>query len=120
MKKLALLCCIFSGLLAGKAIADEKWKHLNDAPPESVKRMVAEAINLAEDDKYEESIAKFKQAIAIAPNYARAHIEYFYIRDFFLGQRAEVLTEYQELLSREPGHPVYLMAIYQSARIDFA
>jgi len=120
MKKLTLLYCVFSLLSASDAFGDDKWKRLNDPPPEAVKLMVAEAINLAEDDKFEESIAKFKQAIADAPNYARAHLEYFYIRSFFLGQFAEVQKEYQQLLSRYPDHPIYLMAIYQRAGIEYA
>lgn len=88
-----------------------KGQELNVPPPESVRKMVKQAIELAECDQAEKAIATFKKAISLAPNYLKAHSEYIRVKTYLLENYDEVRAEYESLMAKEPDNPVYPMAL---------
>jgi thiol-disulfide isomerase/thioredoxin len=95
-----------------------KGQALNLSPQSTARELVKKAVLLAESDKPLASVATLKKALAISPNYLRAHIDYRNIKANFLDQYDEVEAEYQALIKRFPNNPVYLMATYLDSDIE--
>jgi len=88
-----------------------KRQELNVSPPESVPKMVKQAIELAECAQAGKAIATLKKVISLAPNYLKAHSEYIRVKTYLLEKYDEVRAEYESLMAREPDNPVYPMAL---------
>jgi thiol-disulfide isomerase/thioredoxin len=106
------------GMRQGEALVD-KGQSLNEPPPDEARALMMRGVELAQNDRLDESVATLKKALSLAPNYLRAHIEYRNIRENFLGQIDEVEAEYGRLMKREPDNPVYLMAVYYRSNGSF-
>jgi thiol-disulfide isomerase/thioredoxin len=91
--------------------AYQKGQDLNMAPPEAIGAMVKQAVELAERDRPEESVAILRKAIAMAPNYLKAHAEYIRVQTYLLERYDDVRAEYESLMAREPNNPIYPMAL---------
>ena len=99
-------------ILQSGIFAADKGEHLNTPPPDAAKQLLEQGIKLAENDRPIEALDKFKKAIAIAPNYVKAHSQYIKTRVYFLGQYDEVMAEYEKYMRQEPDNPVYPMAVF--------
>jgi peroxiredoxin/Tfp pilus assembly protein PilF len=111
MRKTIINLCALCLLFSFRGYAYQKGESLNVQPSESVRRMVRDAVELAERDKTSEALKVLKKAISLAPNYLQAHSEYIRIRTYFLEQYDEVKSEYDGLIEKEPDNPVYPMAL---------
>jgi thiol-disulfide isomerase/thioredoxin len=113
MRKTIWSYVLFSLLILGSNVrAHDKGQHLNQPPPPAVRELVKRAVVLAESDKAWAAIAALKKALALAPDYLPAHVEYRNVKANFLGRSDEVEAEYRSLIKRFPRNPVYLMALY--------
>src|SRR5262245_18867937 len=82
-----------------------------DSPaPKAARDLVKRGIDLAGRDRIDEAVATVKKAIATAPNFFEAHLEYIRLKADFQGKIDEVKAEYEALTVKEPDNPVYLMA----------
>jgi thiol-disulfide isomerase/thioredoxin len=93
------------------ALTKNDGSELNQPPPPAAVGLVKRAVILAESDKPLAAIAALRKAMALAPNYLQAHIEYRNVKANFLNRQDEVDAEYQALIKRFPRNPVYLMAV---------
>lgn len=90
----------------------DRGRHLNQPPPFAVRETVKRAVLLAESDKPRVAIAALKKALAKAPYYLQAHVEYQNVKANYLNRSDEVEAEYRSLIKRFPQNPVYFMAFY--------
>jgi thiol-disulfide isomerase/thioredoxin len=112
MKKSLLALCLTCVLLTiANGFGNFDKKKLNAPIPKTAQNLVAKSLHLAERDQFEEAIAALRQAIALAPNYVNAHAEYIQIKSNFMWQYDEARKEYESLMKKEPGNPVYPMAL---------
>jgi len=111
MKKIIIRLCVVCFLFGFRVDAYQKGESLNAPPPESIRKMVKDAVELAEREKTSEALRILKKAISRAPQYLQAHAEYIRIRAYFLEQYDEVRSEYDRLIIKEPDNPVYPMAL---------
>lgn len=89
-------------------------KSLSAAIPLKARTLLKSGQKLViEQDKINEGLAQIKQAINLAPNFVTAHSEYVRIRTYWLDQAADVQAEYEALMKKEPGNPVYPLALAQ-------
>jgi hypothetical protein len=83
-----------------------------DAPaPKAARALVKRGTELAGRDRLDEAVATLKKAIAAAPNFFEAHLEYIRLKANFQGKIDEVKAEYDALMTKEPDNPVYPMAL---------
>jgi len=88
-----------------------------DAPaPKVARALVKRGIDLAGRDRIDEAVATLKKAIAAAPNFFEAHLEYIRLKADFQGKIDEVKAEYESLMVKEPDNPVYPMALAVALR----
>jgi thiol-disulfide isomerase/thioredoxin len=92
-----------------------RGQHLNQPSPLAVREMVKRAVLLAESNKPRLAIAVLKKALAKAPDYLQAHLEYQNVKANYLNRSDEVEAEYRSLTKRFPQNPVYFMAFYLRA-----
>ena len=83
--------------------------------PASAQALVKQGLELVNHDKFDEAMAAFKKAVAIAPRYLKAHAEYVRTRAYFQEAYNEVRIEYEALMAKEPNNPVYPMALVLGA-----
>jgi thiol-disulfide isomerase/thioredoxin len=100
-------------LLTSFAQAFDDGQRLNDPPPRMVRVLIRRAILLAERDRPGAALATIKKALALSPNYLRAHLEYRNIKANYLERLDEVNAEYHTLMRKHPENPVYRMAVYR-------
>jgi peroxiredoxin len=86
---------------------EERW---NVPPPPKAVALVTQAEDLAERNDFNKALASARQAVAVAPAYLKAHLEYIRVSVNFLGQFDRVKAEYDSLILSEPNNPVYLFA----------
>lgn len=111
MRKIFINLCAVCLLFSFRGYADQKGESLNVPSSESVRKMVRDAVELAERGKTSEALRVLKKAISLAPDYVQAHAESIRIRTYFLEQYDEVRSEYDRLIQKEPDNPVYPMAL---------
>jgi peroxiredoxin len=111
MRKIIINICALCLLFSFRGYADQKGESLNVSYPESIRKMVKDAGELAEHDKIAESLKVIKKAISLAPDYLQGHAEYIRIKTYFLEQYDQVRSEYDRLIEKEPDNPVYPMAL---------
>jgi thiol-disulfide isomerase/thioredoxin len=112
MKKSLMALCLTCVLLTGVQIyADTGAKNLNSSIPQTAKTLVVQSTKLTELDRFAEAVAALKKSITIAPNYVNAHAEYIQLKANFMNRYDEVRKEYEGLMKKEPGNPIYPMAL---------
>jgi thiol-disulfide isomerase/thioredoxin len=113
MKKFLTALCLTCVWLTGfvEAYANVQKKDLNAPVPQKARELTAESLHLAERDRFAEAAAALQKAIAIAPNYVNAHAEYIQLKANFLNAYDEARSEYEALMKKEPGNPVYPLAL---------
>jgi len=103
-------------MLVGQAYAATQGQELNAPAPAAAQALVKQGRDLVYHDKFDEAVATFKKAIAAAPRYLRAHAEYIRTRAYFEEAYNEVRVEYEALMAKEPGNPIYPMALELGTR----
>jgi len=98
-------------IVIGRTEASAQGQELNAPAPASAQALVKQGLELVNHDKFDEAIAAFKKAIAMAPRYLKAHAEYIRTRAYFQEAYNEVRAEYEALMAKEPNNPVYPMAL---------
>jgi thiol-disulfide isomerase/thioredoxin len=121
MKKFLPALWLTCVLLTGFAVFGQPVKtDLKKPIPQTARKLVADAIEMAKRDRTLEAAAALKKAIAIAPNYVNAHAEYIRLKANFFNRYDEVRREYEDFMKKEPDNPVYPMALaiaqYQTAQ----
>jgi len=111
---LALTCVVASSANA----QTDYGQRFDTPPPKAARDLVAQGLELAGKDRVEEAIVLVRKAIAIAPNYVEAHVAYLRLKADFQGKVDEVRSEYESLMAKDPGNPVYPLAMSQSLRGD--
>ena len=107
---LALTCVI---AISVSAQTQDSGQRFDTPPPNAARDLVKRGVELAGQDRVDEAIAVVKKAIAISPNYLEAHQEYLRLKIAFQGKVDEVTSEYESLMAKEPGNPVYPAAMSQ-------
>lgn len=104
--------CLTCVLLTGFAdFAQSVKKDLSEPIPRAARKLVAGAIEMEKRDRLTEAAAALRKAIVIAPNYVNAHAELIRLKANFMGRYDEVRKQYEDLMEKEPGNPVYPMAL---------
>ncbi len=111
MRKIIIYLWVICFSFSFRGYANQKGESLNVSSPESVRKMVRDAVGLAQRDKTSEALKVLKKAISLAPDYLQAHAEYIRIKTYFLEKYDEVKSEYDHLIQKEPDNPVYPMAL---------
>lgn len=83
-------------------------------PPKAAHNLVKRGMDLAGGGRIEDAVATLKKAIAAAPNFVEAHIQYIRLRADFQGRVDEVKAEYEALMTKDPANPVYPMALAEA------
>jgi len=91
----------------GRPSQGERW---NVPVPAKAITLVRRSEDLAERNNLNEALVSARQAVALAPTFLKAHLQYIRIWANFLGQFDRVKAEYDSLILREPDNPVYLLA----------
>ena len=73
--------------------------------------IVAEAVDLADHEHVEDSLAMLQRAIASDPNAVTAHAAYIRIKTYYLARYDEVRAEYDALMVRHPDNAVYPISL---------
>src|SRR2546423_2713768 len=108
--KLSLIVLI----LAGHAYP-AKGQELNSTPFRPAEVLLKQGLELVDHDRFDEAIAIFRKAIAIAPGYLRAHVEYIRTQAYFQEAYNDVRIEYEALMANEPDNPIYPIALVLGA-----
>jgi peroxiredoxin len=103
---LCLLLFLFPRSVTG---GPDNGARLNLPIPASAQQMVKEGIALRERDQFEPAANLFKKALATAPNYVQAHVEYVRTRAFFQHRYDAVRAEYDAFVNQNPTNPVYVL-----------
>ncbi|HEX8638092.1 MAG TPA: redoxin domain-containing protein [Pyrinomonadaceae bacterium] len=120
MKKSLLALWLTCVLSAGFEVSAQPVKRdLYKPVPQTARKLVAGAVEMAKRERAAEAIVVLKKAKAIAPDYVNAHAEYIQAKANFLNRYDKVRGEYEDSMKREPDNPVYPMAMaiaqYQTA-----
>ena len=102
-------------ILFGTIFVAGQGETFNSPIPTAAKTLVDRGTDLVADDKFNEASAVFKQAISVAPNYLKAHVEYIRLKTYYQFSYNDVRIEYEALMSKEPTNPVYPMALVLGA-----
>jgi peroxiredoxin len=97
-------------VVAVPVTADSQGQEMNTSPAPAADALVRQGLDLVNHDKFDEAVAVFRNAIALAPNYLKAHQEYVRTRAYFQEAYNDVRIEYEALITKEPSNPVYPMA----------
>jgi peroxiredoxin len=103
-------------LLMGRAPAFTQGQELNPPAPASAQALVKQGVELVNHDRFEQAVAAFTKAIAAAPRYLKAHVEYIRTRAYFQEAYNEVRLEYEALMAKEPGNAIYPVALELGTR----
>ena len=112
MKKYCL--CLFISIihiLVNTSFTDDKGKSWNVPVPTSARTLVDCGRQLIVQEKFDEAAADFKRAIAVAPNYLKAHVEYIRLKIYCQLSYDSLKDEYDALMAKEPENPIYPMAL---------
>ena len=109
---LAIICTAAMSVVA----QTDGGRQLDTPPPRAARDLVRRGAELAGQDRVEEALATIRKAIAIAPNYLEAHLEYLRLKIEFQGRVDEAFSEYESLMAREPANPVYPAAMWFSGK----
>src|SRR5256714_15053699 len=108
--KLSLIVLILAG-----HVYPAKGHELNSTPFRPAEVLLKQGLELVDHDRFDEAIAIFRKAIAIAPGYLRAHVEYIRTQSYFLEAYNDVRIEYEALMANEPDNPIYPIALVLGA-----
>jgi peroxiredoxin len=103
-------------IVIGRADASAQGQELNTPAPASAQALVKQGLELVYHDKFDEASVVFKKAIAAAPRYLKAHVEYIRTRAYFQEAYNEVRVEYEALMAKEPHNPLYPIALELGTR----
>ena len=108
--KTGIIVSLFLALLSAH-LAYGNDMALDKPIPPSAKKLAESCDKLTEMDQFQLEQMNLKKAIAIAPNYVYAHAKYVRLQEVYFNRRDDVIEEYAALMRKEPGNPVYPMAL---------
>lgn len=80
-------------------------------PTSDVSAFIRQGIAFRQQDQPAKAIDCFRQAMRTDPQSLRAHAEYVRTKTYGLDSFDDVKAEYEALMQKEPGNPVYPMAL---------
>lgn len=102
---------MFFLLLASATDAVSQGGEYNKAIPDEARLSLQRAQKLADQEKFPEALAEYKKAIAAAPHFLLAHVNYLKTKAYFMEEPSAAKEEYENLATQNPRNPVYPAAL---------
>src|SRR5215475_1641470 len=114
MTSWAALCLMCATALNISAQTGDLGRRFDAPAPKVARALVKRGTELAGRDRIDEAVATLKKAIAAAPIFFEAHLEYIRMKANFQGKVDQVKAEYEALMVKEPDNPVYPLALAEA------